>query len=70
MNRLITLLLLMPIVATADGLVGEKFVVLTNRDFKAICTKDKTECKCFIYRDGWVEFECPKPKKEQVEKEQ
>ena len=67
MKKLTLIFLLVPLVSFANTAEIEKFVILAEGHFKAVCTKDRSDCKCFIYQRGWVEFECPKPKKEQAE---
>lgn len=69
MKKLIAVALLIPLVAYARTTESEKFVIFTEDSFKAVCSKDRSDCKCFVIWDGdsWKEFECPKPKKEKVE---
>ena len=60
MKHLVLLTTLLSLNCLADSQKTSRFIVETERDFKSVCTKDGGECKCFIYKEGWTEFQCPK----------
>ena len=60
MKHLVLLTTLLSLNCLADSQKTSRFIVETERDFKSVCTKDGGECKCFIYKGGWTEFQCPK----------
>ena len=60
MKYLFLLTTLLSFNCLADSHKTSNFIVETGRDFKSVCTKDGSNCKCFIYKDGWTEFQCPK----------
>ena len=67
MKKLVLLFLvgLSPIVTMARTVEVENFVIITEGEFKTVCTKDRSDCKCFIHLgSGWSEFECPKSKQQ------
>ena len=64
MKKILLVLLCLCVPLTTNAFTvdaSEKFVIFTETSFKAVCTADRTDCKCFIRAvDGWKEFECPK----------
>ena len=67
MKKLVLLFLvgLVPTVTMARTVEVENFVIITEGEFKTVCTKDRSDCKCFIHLgSGWSEFECPKSKQQ------
>lgn len=66
---LLFLMILIPIVTMARTVEVENFVITTEGEFKTVCTKDRSDCKCFIHLgSGWSEFECPKSKQVETKK--
>ena len=45
---LLVLMILIPTVTMARTVEVENFVITTEGEFKTVCTKDRSDCKCFI----------------------